>query len=96
MHLLTRSLFSFSSSLFSFCPVWAIVGAQFNAADHPAEKALKLDVVRIYNARLDERERRKRFVIERGLVDYRKQQELDRKRPRDERYVRPSVSSIRH
>ena len=79
---------------------WAIVGAQFNAHDHPAEKALKLDVVRIYNARLDERERRKRFVIERGLVDYRKQQELDRKRPRDERYVRPSVrqsvSSIRH
>ena len=47
---------------------------EFGPSDHPSERALKLDVVRIYNAKLDERERRKRFVIERGLVDYRRTQ----------------------
>ena len=47
---------------------------EFGPQDHPNEKALKLDVVRIYNAKLDERERRKRFVIERNLVDFHKSQ----------------------
>ena len=41
---------------------------EFGPSDHPSERALKLDVVRIYNAKLDERERRKRFVIERGFT----------------------------
>ena len=42
--------------------------------DHPSERELKLEVVRIYNMKLDEREKRKRFVIDQGLVDFRKQQ----------------------
>lgn len=53
--------------------------------DHPSEKQLKLEVVRIYNSRLDERERRKKFVIEQGLIDFKKQQQTERRRTKDER-----------
>jgi transcriptional adapter 2-alpha len=41
--------------------------------EHPSEVQLKLDVIRIYNEKLDERDKRKRFVIDRGVVDIRKQ-----------------------
>jgi len=58
---------------------------EFRPTDPPAERALKLDVAKVYNAKLDERERRKRFVVERGLVDYAARAAEDRKRPRDER-----------
>jgi transcriptional adapter 2-alpha len=34
---------------------------------------LKNNVIELYNARLDERIRRKKFVIERGLLDLKKQ-----------------------
>jgi len=34
---------------------------------------MKLNILDIYNARLDERIKRKKFVIERGLLDLRKQ-----------------------
>ena len=53
---------------------------------------LKLKVIAIYNAKLDERERRKRFVIERDLLDYKKHQSIERRRPRDEREL---VASMR-
>eukprot|EP01041_Mallomonas_annulata_P012575 gene12575-26481_t len=53
--------------------------------DHPSERELKLQVIRIYNLKLDERERRKRFVIDQGLVDFRKQQQTERRRSREER-----------
>ena len=42
--------------------------------DHPFEKALKMAVIKIYNDKLDERERRKKLVIDLGLVDLKKQQ----------------------
>lgn len=32
-----------------------------------------MKVIRIYNSKLDDREKRKRFVIDRGLVDKREQ-----------------------
>ena len=35
---------------------------------------LKLEVLKIYNFKLDERERRKKFILERGLLDFRKVQ----------------------
>lgn len=47
---------------------------EFGADDHPSEIELKLQVIRIYNQKLAERDRRKRFVIERGLVDVKSQQ----------------------
>jgi len=58
---------------------------EFFKDDSRADKELKLDVCKIYNAKLDERERRKRFVVERGLVDYTACAAEDKKRPRDER-----------
>jgi hypothetical protein len=47
---------------------------EFGAEDHPSEQELKLQVIRIYNQKLAERDRRKRFVIDRGLVDVKAQQ----------------------
>ena len=40
--------------------------------DTPDDIKLKHDVIELYNARLDERIRRKKFVIERGILDYKK------------------------
>ena len=60
--------------------------------DHPSEVELKLKIIEIYNAKLDERERRKAFVVERDLLDYKKHQAVERRRPRDEREL---VASMR-
>lgn len=45
---------------------------EFSPDDHPSEISLKNQVIRIYNQKLDERDRRKRFVIDNGLVDVKK------------------------
>lgn len=45
---------------------------EFRPTDHATEKQLKLDVIAVYNHRLDEREKRKRFVVEHNLLDYKK------------------------
>ena len=55
---------------------------EFRATDHMSEKQLKLDVIAVYNHRLDEREKRKKFVIEHNLLDYKKQQMGGKKRLR--------------
>ena len=47
---------------------------EFSPDDHPSERELKLQVIGIYNHKLDERNRRKEFVIERGLIDFKQQQ----------------------
>lgn len=48
---------------------------------------LKNSVIELYNARLDERIRRKKFVIERGLLDLKRQQKFERKRSKEEREI---------
>ncbi|CAM9198537.1 unnamed protein product, partial [Ectocarpus fasciculatus] len=58
---------------------------EFSDSEHPSESALKLDVVKIYNQKLDERDRRKRFVIDTGLVDVKKIQQADRRRGKEDR-----------
>ncbi|EQC39057.1 hypothetical protein SDRG_03265 [Saprolegnia diclina VS20] len=58
---------------------------EFHDDDHPTERELKLKVIAIYNAKLDERERRKKFVIAHGLLDYKKYQQVERRRPKEER-----------
>lgn len=45
---------------------------EFRNTDHVSERQLKLDVIAVYNHRLDERERRKRFVVDHNLLDYKK------------------------
>lgn len=42
---------------------------EFFEEDTPEQIKLKNSVIELYNARLDERIRRKKFVIERGLLD---------------------------
>lgn len=58
---------------------------EFNPDDHPSETALKLQVIRIYNRKLEERNARKRFVIDRGLVDFKAQQAREKKMTKEER-----------
>lgn len=53
--------------------------------EHPNEIKLKLQVINIYNKKLEERERRKRFAITTGLVDIKKQQHLERKGSKEEK-----------
>ena len=47
---------------------------EFNKDDHPTERELKHQVIQIFNRKLEERNRRKRFAIDRGLVDFKKHQ----------------------
>lgn len=47
---------------------------EFAAHDHPSEALLKLDVIRVFNKKLDDRDERKQFVISRGIVDIKKAQ----------------------
>lgn len=58
---------------------------EFSPNDLPQDRELKIKVIQIYNSKLDERERRKNFLLSRGLLDYRKNQLADAKLPRDER-----------
>ena len=62
-----------------------IADMEFSKDDHPSERELKLQVLQIYNEKLQERERRKRFVIDRNYVDFKAQQNLDRRRSKEER-----------
>jgi hypothetical protein len=58
---------------------------EFSSSDPPMERALKLQVLEIYNEKLDERERRKQFCIDRDLVSRQKNQLLDKLRPPEEK-----------
>lgn len=48
---------------------------------------MKYKILDIYNARLDERIKRKNFVIERGLLDLKKQSLLDKERTKEEKEI---------
>ena len=63
----------------------ALADMEFLPGDLDKDKQLKLAVLEIYNGKLEERQRRKEFIKERNLHDYRKNQEEDAKMPRDER-----------
>ena len=60
---------------------------EFRKTDHATERQLKLDVIAVYNHRLDEREKRKKFVIDHNLLDYKKQQIGGKKRPKVREFV---------
>ena len=63
----------------------AIADMEFVAGESEQDRALKLSVLAIYNSKLDEREKRKQFILSRRLYDYRSYQEAYKKLPRDER-----------
>jgi transcriptional adapter 2-alpha len=54
---------------------------------NPEEYALKCRMLMIYNERLNERARRKQFILERGLLNVKKMQAADRKRTKEEREI---------
>lgn len=60
---------------------------EFFEDDTPENIELKNNVIELYNARLDERIRRKKFVIERGLLDLKKIQKFERKKTKEERDI---------
>ncbi|PWY99778.1 hypothetical protein BCV70DRAFT_190796 [Testicularia cyperi] len=57
----------------------------FDWDEDPTDLHLKLTVIDMYNERLDRRLRRKHFIFERNLVDYRRNQAAERRRPKEER-----------
>jgi len=59
----------------------------FEDEEPEADVELKLQVIRVFNRKLDEREKRKDFVVSRGLLDYKRVLAAERKRPRDERDI---------
>ena len=60
---------------------------EFFDDDTQSEQELKYNILKLYNEKLDERIIRKKFVIENGLLDVKKQHQLDRKRPKEEREI---------
>ncbi|KAI9020133.1 hypothetical protein CLU79DRAFT_836186 [Phycomyces nitens] len=59
----------------------------FNDEDTQEEIDLKVMVLDIYNSRLDRRMERKKMIFERGWLDFKKQQALERKRQKEEREI---------
>jgi transcriptional adapter 2-alpha len=65
----------------------AIADMDFPADDNPLERSLKLKIIEMYNAKLDERERRKKMVERYGLLEFQKLKAEMKKRPKEERDV---------
>lgn len=61
--------------------------------EDPADLDLKLTILDMYRERLDRRLRRKNFIFERNLVDYRRNTAIDRRRHKEEREL---FSRIKH
>ncbi|KAJ3065351.1 Transcriptional adapter ada2, partial [Quaeritorhiza haematococci] len=59
----------------------------FEETDTQEDIALKNSVLNIYNTILDRRSERKKFIFERGLLDFKKIQAQEKKRPKDEKDV---------
>jgi transcriptional adapter 2-alpha len=57
----------------------------FDDDDEKEERDLKLKALEIYNSKLDERTRRRNFIVENGLLDYKKLQQQDRRRNKEDR-----------
>lgn len=64
-----------------------IADMEFAAEDSAADKDLKVEVIKIFNSKLDEREKRKKFILEKKLMNYRENQEKFQKLPADERHL---------
>ena len=64
---------------------------EFRDSDTDLDRKLKLRMLEIYNHRLAERARRKQFIIDRGLLNVKKLQGLERKRTPQERDLHGAV-----
>ncbi|KAI8334219.1 hypothetical protein BC941DRAFT_432391 [Chlamydoabsidia padenii] len=59
----------------------------FNEDDTQEEIDLKVMVLDIYNSRLDKRQERKRLIFERGWLEFKKLQAMERRRQKEERDI---------
>jgi len=59
----------------------------FVFSDKPEEIQLKQKILEIYNARLDERIKRKEFVKERDMLNFKKQNAFDRSKTKEEKEI---------
>lgn len=59
--------------------------------DSKSDKDLKAQVLKIYAEKLNERSRRKEFVLERGLTNFKAYQAAEKKRPKEERELREKL-----
>ncbi|KAI8077696.1 uncharacterized protein BX664DRAFT_343253 [Halteromyces radiatus] len=59
----------------------------FNDDDTQEEIDLKIMVLDIYNSRLDKRQERKQLIFERGWLEFKKLQAMDRRRQKEERDI---------
>lgn len=57
----------------------------FDPEDNETEIELKLTILNIYNSRLTTRAERKRVMLEHGLLDYRKNMAIEKKKTKEER-----------
>ncbi|DBB01426.1 TPA: hypothetical protein ACH3X1_000090 [Trebouxia sp. C0004] len=71
-----------------------VADMEFRDDDTEEDIQEKVRVIDIYNTRLTERERRRRFVMERKLINVRKQQNLDRRRNPAEREMYARLKAV--
>lgn len=64
-----------------------IAELEFLEDDTPEERKLKMDILKVYNAQLDERHIRKKFVIERNFLDIKRHMNFERKLSKDDREI---------
>jgi transcriptional adapter 2-alpha len=60
---------------------------EFNEDDNEEDIRTKFRIIDIYNSKLDERIRRKDFVIDRKLLDLKEQNHIDRNRTKEEKEI---------
>lgn len=71
-----------------------VADMEFRDDDTEEDIQEKVRVIDIYNTRLTERERRRRFVMDRKLINIRKQQNLDRRRNPAEREMYARLKAV--
>lgn len=59
--------------------------------DTKTEKDVKAQVLEIYAKKLDERDKRKHFVLQRGLTNFKAYQAREKRRPKEERELREKL-----
>ena len=71
-----------------------VILSQMGLRNDPTSDELKSKVLEGYSFKLDERNKRKEFAMERGFVDYKKAKNTDNKRTREERDIYNKIKSF--
>ena len=71
-----------------------LVHMSFNEDDTPLEREMKLATLHMYNQRLDERERQRKFIVENQLMDLKKMGARDRRRTKEDKDIYRRVRKV--